>query len=156
MKPVIALLSCSLFIVARPVVGKQLPLHGGLFSDDLSQYDKPFEKLSSLEALVSENGQTYSEIASNYSKLSRFLVEEADISDMLLNTNTPKEEWYLGVPGFLWGFCCSALGVMVMLLSFDDLAVQRRETRAALIGCAIGTCTWIALYAWFVFVTLEF
>lgn len=157
MRPFAISLLCALFFVVSPVVAKQFPTQNDLFNDNLSQYDLQLEKLSALELLVSESGQTYEEMVVCYGNLAHVLVSDTDISDMLLSTNVPREEeWFMGIPGFLWGFCCSALGVMIMLFSFDDLEARNRETKSAVIGCAIGTLTWVALYVWFIYVTLEF
>ena len=117
-----------------------------VFYDDLSKLDCEMVHLSQLEQLVEESNATQSQLIKEENPLSRYLLQTGDLAASLLGGSAPEEGALLGIPGFLWGFCCSVFGTLLVYVSIDDPLVQKKEGRQALIGCAIGTLLWGGLY----------
>ena len=142
----------ALLLLATNVTSASNPANvvPALFHDDLSRLDCEMAELSLLETLVEETKVTRSQLVEANNPLVKQIAKDDDISGALLGSTAPEHEQMLGIPGFLWGFCCSAFGVLLVFLSIDDPAARKKEGAQALIGCAAGTVLWIGLYIWFI------
>lgn len=116
--------------------------------EDLSCYEAEFQTLSDLENLVNESGDTYSSLLAAGHPLAKAIYAENDLAKSLLGMHTPEEGPLLDIPGFLWGFCCSFFGIILVLVSIDDNQVRKKETAQAAAGCAVGCLIWVGLYVW--------
>lgn len=119
-----------------------------LFKDDLSCYDAEMQSIAQLELWVATTGDTYPELAASGHPLAGAVDKDYDLSRSLLGMHTPEDNGLLGIPGFLWGFCCSFFGIILVLVSIDDDEIRKRETGLAALGCATGCLIWVALYVW--------
>jgi len=122
-----------------------------LFQDDLSLLNCQFSELAQLERLVEETNQTQTQLLHNAHSLAQYIVPDTSIAKSLLGISAPEGELLMDVPGFLWGFCCSAAGMLMVYLLIEDPAIREREVYAAIRGCTIGTLLWIGLYVWFAY-----
>jgi hypothetical protein len=125
------------------------------FSDNPAQWDKDLEMLTHLEQLVEETGVTLSQLHLANHPLANIVSTENDLVSSLIGATNPEEERLMGIPGFLWGFCCSFVGAFLVYLSIDDPVAKKREGSQAIIGCAAGTILWVGLYIWLL-VSLSF
>ncbi len=62
--------------------------------------------------------------------------------ESLMNADKPP----LGIPGFLWGFCFGAIGMLVVYLVMDESPDRKKEVMNALYGCIIGYAIGILIY----------
>lgn len=121
------------------------------FQDDLSVLDCHFSALTQLEQHVEASGHTHSQLQAAAHPMAYFMLPDTAIGPSLLGASDPERELLLDVPGFLWGLCCSATGVLLVYLLIDEPAIREREVYAAIRGCTIGTLLAIGLYVWFAY-----
>ncbi len=121
------------------------------FQDDLRQIDCRMSELEQLEQLLETQPTTLTALNQANHPLAKHLLPESDIAGSLFGAAAPDHERLMDIPGFLWGFCCSFVGVFLMYLSIDDPVAKKKEGVQAIIGCAVGTVIWLGLYIWFVF-----
>lgn len=151
------LLVCFLFyLLSAPslmgaVRGNTSP--NSIFQDDLSCFENELADLSALEELAAETKATHSQLVQSGHPLASKIVQGDDISAALFGSSAPEGERLMGIPGFLWGLCCSVFGVLLMYLAIDDPESKKKEGLQAIIGCAIGTLVWVGLYVWLIFST---
>jgi hypothetical protein len=121
------------------------------FLDDLKQIDAQMTELEALEQWIGEHQNTYADLVNTGNPLANSVLPDSDISSALFGSSAPGHERLMDIPGFLWGFCCSFVGVFLMYLSIDDPAARKKEGVQAIIGCGVGTLIWVGLYIWLVF-----
>lgn len=143
---------CGVIALAINLTFASTPLQSSkaVFNPDLSSWDCELAALSELEQLVEESGFTYSELAQVNPVMAAHVLPGGDLSESLVGSTSPDQERLLGIPGFLWGFCCSAVGMFLVYLAIDDPEVKKREGKQAIFGCAVGTLLWIGLYIWLI------
>jgi len=117
---------------------------------DLSDWDCELAALTELEQWVEETGMSYTELKEANPDLAAHVLQGDQLSQSLLASTSPDQERLLGIPGFLWGFCCSAVGMFLVYLAIDDPEAKKREGRQAILGCAVGTLLWTGLYIWLI------
>lgn len=108
-------------------------------------------ELEALEKWLETQPSSYASLLESGNPLAQIILPNTDIASSLFGASAPDHERLMDVPGFLWGFCCSFVGVFLMYLSIDDPASKKKEGVQAIIGCAVGTLLWVGLYIWFVF-----
>lgn len=121
------------------------------FQDDLRAYDCHLSELAELEHFVEETKRTQAQLLQSAHPSAQLLTPETGIVQSLLGTSDPEGDWLMEVPGFLWGFCCSAAGMLFLYLLIEDPVVREREVYAAIRGCTVGTLLWVGVYVWFVY-----
>jgi hypothetical protein len=119
------------------------------FADQTASWDEQFQELSALESLVETSGLSLSQLQAAGHPLADMVVKDNNIAATLIGTSSPEDERLMGIPGFLWGFCCSFIGAFLVYLAIDDPVAKKREGSQAIIGCAVGTLVWVGLYVWF-------
>lgn len=134
------------------LAGSALPT---IFQDDLSSLDCELSRLTELEQWVEKTNMTQSQLQETGNPLAQYVLQEGDISASLFGSSAPDHEQLMDIPGFLWGFCCSFIGMVLVYLSIDDPIAKKKEGKQAIIGCAAGTILWVGLYIWLV-VSLSF
>lgn len=140
-------------ILLQMVQNTPLLAHGpanGPAPSELAKWDCELQSLTELELLVQETQRTHSQLREQGHPLAQIMETDTDVAQVLLNSAAPENERLLGIPGFLWGFCCSFIGMFLVYLSIDDPASKKREGTQAIIGCAAGTILWVGLYIWLV------
>ncbi|MDO8368638.1 MAG: hypothetical protein Q7T20_17700 [Saprospiraceae bacterium] len=145
----------SLFAINVNFAALPAGISKDLFQDDLSKWDCELAPLSALEQLIQASDITQTQLLQAEHSLTQYLLPEGDLSGSLFGGTEPGSELLVGIPGFLWGFCCSAFGILLVYLAVDDPASKKKQGTQAMIGCAIGTALWVGLYVWFV-VSLSF
>lgn len=132
--------------------GNPLPYaNANPFLDDLKQIDCQMMELDALEQWVGTHQSSYTELVRAGNPLANSVLPDSDISSALFGSSAPGHERLMDIPGFLWGFCCSFVGVFLMYLSIDDPEARKKEGVQAIIGCGVGTLIWVGLYIWLVF-----
>lgn len=110
-----------------------------LFDLNEDQINTEFAELNELETFVTKHdGITLSQLRESNNALALNL----NLSDNGIAGLMMLEEPPLGIPSFIWGFCLGWVGLLVTYLVSDD----KEETKKALIGCLVGTATWVILY----------
>lgn len=146
-----------LSLLALPLVLLQLPesskLAGNtvpstIFHDDLSNWDCEMVALTELEQLLNDCPATLSQLQAAHNPVTQYVLPIDNASAMLFGSSAPEHERLLGIPGFLWGFCCSIVGMFLVYLALDEPEAKKKEGRNAIIGCAVGTLLWVGTYAW--------
>lgn len=125
------------------------------FTDNPICWEQECTELSQLEALTESTGLSLSQLQAVGNPLAESVVADDNLFNSLFSATAPEEERLMGIPGFLWGFCCSFVGTFLVYLSIDDPVAKKREGSQAIIGCAAGTILWVGLYIWLV-VSLSF
>lgn len=145
----------TLFLIALTLVTQNLlfastshQISPDLFQDDLSKLECELAELSELEVLVQETNASQSQLLKAENPLAKHLLPYADNSASLFSSSAPEQERLLDIPGFLWGFCCSFFGVLLVYLSIEDPISKKKEGVQSIIGCAAGTALFLALYIW--------
>ncbi|MBN8677163.1 MAG: hypothetical protein J0M29_03000 [Chitinophagales bacterium] len=118
------------------------------FTDNPACWEQEFAALSQLEELTESTGITLSQLQADGNPLAQTVLADDNLYATLIGATTPEEERLMGIPGFLWGFCCSFVGTFLVYLSIEDPVAKRREGSQAIIGCAAGTILWVGLYIW--------
>lgn len=121
------------------------------FQDDLSRFDDQMCELNELESLVEGEKITLSQLIKDKNPLSEHVLQDRDISASVFGSSAPDHERLMEIPGFLWGFCCSVVGMFLVYIALDDPEAKKKEGKQAIIGCAVGTLLWVALYVYLVF-----
>lgn len=121
-----------------------------VFNPDLSAWDCELAALTELEQWVEGTGMSYTELKEANPNLAAHVLPGDQLSQSLLSSTSPDQERLLGIPGFLWGFCCSAVGMFLVYLAIDDPEAKKREGKQAILGCAVGTLLWTGLYIWLI------
>ncbi len=121
-----------------------------IFQDDLTKLDCEMAQLSQLEQWVNETNLTQSQLLQADNPLVQCVLQGGDLTPTLFANSTPQKEWLMGIPGFLWGFCCSFIGPILVYLSIDDPVAKKKEGIQAIIGCAVGSIVWLGLYIWLI------
>lgn len=139
-------------IVACPLFASNPanPMHS-IFQDDLTKVDREMSGLTALEQFVQEEKMTQSQLMATCNPLAENLSDAGDLSTALFGSVAPNHEQLLNIPGFLWGFCCSVVGMFLVYIAIDDPAAKKKEGAQAIYGCALGTALWVGLYIWLVF-----
>ncbi|MFN0216244.1 MAG: hypothetical protein ACKVT2_18445 [Saprospiraceae bacterium] len=119
-----------------------------LFQDDLSKLECELAVLSELEVLIQGTSASQSQLLKEENPLAKHLLPYADNSSSLFSSSAPEQERLLDIPGFLWGFCCSFCGVLLVYVSIEDPLAKKKEGVQSIIGCAAGTAFFLALYIW--------
>ena len=142
----------ALIMLAANSLFASSPFNGSpnIFDDDLSKLDCEMTELTQLEQLVSETNATQSQLLKQEHPLVLRVSRDENIAASLFDSSAPEQERLMGIPGFLWGFCCSAFGVLLVYLSIDDPIAKKKEGVQSIIGCAVGTLLWAGLYLWLV------
>ncbi len=122
-----------------------------IFHDDLSRLDSEMTGLSQLEQLVQETYATQTQLVKENNPLAQQLLPNNNLAGSLFASSAPEHERLMDIPGFLWGFCCSFVGVFLVYLSIDDPEAKKKEGRQAIIGCAVGTVLWTGMYVLAIF-----
>lgn len=126
------------------------------FQDDLSQIDCEMNQLDELEQLVLATHATQSQLVNDHNPLTAYLLQGNDLAASLFGSSAPDHERLVGIPGFLWGFCCSVVGMFLVYIAIDDPAAKKKEGKQAILGCAVGTLLYVGLYAYFLYVVAYF
>jgi hypothetical protein len=126
------------------------PASANPFSDQTACWDQEFEALTELEQLAETTGLSLSQLQASGHPLADVVINDDDVAASLIGAAAPEDERLMGIPGFLWGFCCSFIGAFLVYLAIDDPVAKKREGSQAIIGCAIGTLFWVGLYVWLV------
>jgi len=121
-----------------------------IFNDDLLKLECEMTELTQLEQLVLETNTTQSQLLKENNPMISCLSGDENIAASLFGGTAPQQERLMGIPGFLWGFCCSGFGVLLVYLSIDDPIAKKKEGVQSIIGCAVGTLLWAGLYLWLV------
>ncbi len=98
-----------------------------LFDIDEQYIEASFNDLNELETLVAKNGSTYADLAQTNNPILENLNLNANLAANAFGANEPA----LGIPSFLWGFCLSGVGILIVYLVTED----NGETKKALFGC---------------------
>lgn len=150
MQKLFSFLALSLILLQFPesskLSGSSAPT--SIFQDDLSNWDCEMSALTELEQLVQARNTTLTELQSANHPLVQQVLPIDNAASILFGSSAPEHERLLGIPGFLWGFCCSVVGLFLVYIALDDPASKKKEGRNAIIGCAVGTCIWVGTYAW--------
>ena len=128
------------------------PANSNPFLDDLSCFDESFSELNALEQWVQETQATQSDLELAGNPLIRAVLPNENLQASLLGGSDPSHEMLLDIPGFLWGFCCSVVGLFLVFVAIDEPESKRKEGRRAIYGCAVGTLVWLGLYIWAIYV----
>ncbi len=141
-----------LFMLIASITSASIPAKNlsHIFRDDLSKIDSEMALITALEQAVLKSKVTQSQLLREGDPMAQYALEGGDISGSLFGGTAPQEGALLGIPGFLWGFCCSVVGVFLVYIAIDDPIVKKKEGRQAIFGCAAGTLLWVALYAYLV------
>ena len=107
--------------------------------------EKEFDKISKIENYInSHQGTTHDDLMRSNSELlsgiqlSNYLQLSLDSSDPLGN-----------IPPFWWGFCCSIVGfIVVIVLSDSDKDATKKALTGCLISGGIGCIAYIGIYVW--------
>lgn len=150
MQKLLSLLTLTLALLQFPesskLSGSSIP--PSIFHDDLSNWDCEMAALTELEQLVQEHNTTLTQLQAANHPLAQQVLPIDNAASMLFGSSAPEHERLLGIPGFLWGFCCSVVGMFLVYIALDDPASKKKEGRNAIIGCAVGTCIWVGTYVW--------
>jgi hypothetical protein len=107
-----------------------------LFYIDDNHFYNEMASLTVLDEYVNQNeGITFSSIDAT-------VFAELNLSSGIMNVMSFFGEPPLGIPSFLWGCVLGPFGILLTHLIAED----RDETKKALIGCLVGTGSYIALY----------
>lgn len=109
-----------------------------LFNDDIHAWDCNLEALSELEQFVETANLTHAELKQQNHPLLPALFDSYSVEGILFDPENPNQQ-YLNVPGFIWGFCCSVVGVLIVNLFIDDSDYRKNQTSSAIAGC-IASC----------------
>lgn len=126
------------------------------FQDDLSQLDCEMSQLGELEQFVLASQATQSQLVNDRNPLKQYLLPGNDLAGSLFGSSAPDHERLVGIPGFLWGFCCSVVGMFLVYIAIDNPAAKKKEGKQAILGCAVGTLLYVGLYAYFLYVVAYF
>lgn len=118
------------------------------FQDDLSMLEAQLGALEELECWVQQTHATQTQLIEEGHDLALSLLKTGDLSSTILGSAAPSGERLLGIPGFLWGFCCSIIGMFLVYVAIDDPASRKKEGAQAIYGCAAGTLVVVGLYLW--------
>ncbi len=100
------------------------------FNLDKSFVATEMAELNALETFVQENsGLTYADVAQADQALVANIMP-LDQSHIGIIHGEPA----LGIPGFVWGFCCGLLGILIVYL----VAKDTDQTKQAAIGCLVS------------------
>jgi hypothetical protein len=121
------------------------------FQDDLHQFDDQMCDLMALEGFVEQSKLTLSALTSEKNPLAACVLQDKDVSESVFGSSAPGHERLMEIPGFLWGFCCSVVGMFLVYIAIDDPESKKKEGRQAIMGCAAGTLLWVGLYLYLVF-----
>jgi len=121
------------------------------FQDDLTRFDAQMCELNDLEAMVEGEKITLSQLIKDKNPLSEYILQDRDVSASVFGSSAPDHERLMEIPGFLWGFCCSVVGMFLVYIALDDPESKKKEGKQAIIGCAVGTALWVGLYLYLVF-----
>lgn len=121
------------------------------FQDDLNRFDDQMCELMALEGFVEQSQLTLSALNAEKNPLASCVLQDKDVSESVFGSSAPGHEQLMDIPGFLWGFCCSVVGMFLVYIAIDDPESKKREGRQAIMGCAAGTLLWVALYLYLVF-----
>lgn len=121
------------------------------FQDDLNQFDAQMCELNDLETLVEGEKVTLSHLIKDKNPLSEYILQDRDVSASVFGSSAPDHERLMEIPGFLWGFCCSVVGMFLVYIALDDPEAKKKEGKQAILGCAAGTALWVGLYIYLVF-----
>jgi|AntRauTorckE6833_2_1112554.scaffolds.fasta_scaffold31818_3 hypothetical protein len=113
------------------------------FEIQTSDYQIAFDELSSLEEYVTEKDYTLTDLSVNNAELfSEIKLDNRYSAMSTLEGSEPP----LGLPSFLWGFCCGVPGLAIVYFITDD----SEETKKALWGCVAGNAlygvVWLIYY----------
>lgn len=150
MQRLLTLWAFSALVINLSFASTPLQSSQTVFNPDLSSWDCELAALSELEQLVEESGMSYKQLEQSDPQLAARVLPGGDLSESLVGSTSPDQERLLGIPGFLWGFCCSAVGMFLVYLAIDDPEAKKREGRQAILGCAVGTLLWTGLYIWLI------
>lgn len=153
MQKLFSLLALLVFLPQVPesskLLGSSLPKHP-TFHDDLSTLDCEMSKLTELERLVNDTHVTHSQLLEAGNPLAQHVLQDGDIAGSLFGSSAPEHERLMDIPGFLWGFCCSVVGMFLVYIAIEDPEAKKKEGTQAIIGCAVGSVLWVGLYIWLV------
>ena len=96
-------------------------------------------------------GSSQTQLVKENNPLAQQLLPNNNLAGSLFASSAPEHERLMDIPGFLWGFCCSFVGVFLVYLSIDDPEAKKKEGRQAIIGCAVGTVLWTGMYVLAIF-----
>lgn len=139
----------ALLFLCPMLLSAGTPASAHPFSDQTACWDQDFESLNELEQLVETTGLSLSQLQASGHPLADVVIKDGNVGATLIGAAAPEDERLMGIPGFLWGFCCSFFGTMLVYLAIDDPVAKKREGSQAIIGCAVGTLLWVGLYIWF-------
>jgi len=126
------------------------------FQDDLSQFDREMSQLTELEQLVLATHATQTQLVNDRNLLTQYLLQGDDLAESLFGSSAPDRERLVGIPGFLWGFCCSVVGMFLVYIAIDDPAAKKKEGKQAILGCAVGTLLYVGIYLYFLYTVAYF
>jgi len=124
------------FIGVAQAASQTLP--PDLFQDDISSWDCALEPLTQLEQHVSISNLTHAQLKQQNHPLVESLFASYSTESILFDPENPDQR-YLDVPGFIWGFCCSFVGVLIVSLLIDDSGARKKQTSLSISGC-IASC----------------
>ncbi|MFN0036373.1 MAG: hypothetical protein ACKVUS_15010 [Saprospiraceae bacterium] len=146
-----SLLALSVLLLQLPessqLSGSSLP---HIFRDDLSKLDCEMAPLAELEQWVQTTSATHSQLLKEGNPLAQHAVQEGDIAGPLFGSSAPGHERLLDIPGFLWGLCCSVVGMFLVYLAIEDPEARKKEGTQAIFGCAVSTGLLVGLYVWLI------
>lgn len=146
MKKLLSFLAFILLISFGVSASNPSSIPPGIFNDDLSKLDCDMADLSQLEALIGQTNATQSQLLKAENPLMQHVLQDGEIAGSLFGSSAPEHERLMGIPGFLWGFCCSIFGTLLVYLAIDDPVAKKKEGTQAIIGCAVGAGLWAGLY----------
>lgn len=141
---------CFLLLNYPSVLFAGTPASSPAFSDQPACWDQEFGALTELEQLAETTGLSLSQLQASGHPLADVVINDDNVAASLIGAASPEDERLMGIPGFLWGFCCSFVGAFLVYLAIDDPVAKKREGSQAIIGCAVGTLLWVGLYVWLV------
>lgn len=116
--------------------------NASLFQYNKDAVNKEMTQLNQVESYVNaHDGVTLSQLKNE---------NNAVIQNMNLNSNAgfaSVADGPAGIPSFVWGFCLSWVGILIVYLVVQD----SDETKKALYGCIVSAALYIL---WWVFVVL--
>lgn len=116
--------------------------NASLFQYDRNAVNNEMTQLNKVESYVNAHeGVTLNQLKSENNSI---------VQDVNLNSNAgfaSTASGPAGIPSFVWGFCLSWVGILIVYLVVQD----SEETKKALYGCLVSAAIYIL---WWVFVVL--
>ncbi len=145
-KTFFSFIACLAFVSAFANTNPGTTTNSNPFNDNLSAMEQEFSGLNALEQEVDARNVTYNELAAENSTLLNKVTENQDLGTALLGAGGRGDDTALGIPGFWWGFCLGLVGTLIVALTIDNDRAKKEQIRKSLIGCVVGSLTYVVLY----------